>query len=79
MLSILDNALGIRGTPVVLLGGNLHRLPLIGLGGLTPPPTLLTFVTSTVEKVRHGPSEGLGMWNLTCPVPGPPLATGTWT
>lgn len=40
---------------------------------------MLRLVTSTVENVRHGPDEGLGIWNLTCPVPGDALAIGTWT
>lgn len=65
------------GTLVSLLGGRLQRLPLdVGLG-LTPPWTLLSFVTSSVVKVRHGPVVGLGKWVLMCPVPGD-LAYGTW-
>lgn len=37
VLSILGSEFGIRVTLVSLLGGSLHRLPLIGVGGLTPP------------------------------------------
>lgn len=55
VLTVLVRESGIRPTLVRLLGGSLQRLPLIGLGGLTRPRTLLRLVTSRVEKVRNGP------------------------